>query len=964
MLGGPRLVIELCRVVDLVVVARQFADLGGFAAVGQLQLVGDDDLLTATQALDAIEIQVDIGQGVTASSWEIEREQIAVSVQVGDLANDRRAIGVIDGQRRAVGHITDRGRRRPGVGDLGCEQLDDRAVHDGQRVFDLLAEFDIRVRVARIGFLRGLGEHIVGEGQHGRTHVQIRIAGTRDRGILAPSTRDQRAVLGIDGHPALVIVRVVEEAIGLQRADRVGIGRGAAHARARDQITRRILDLEFADIGDVIDIERGIAHRGHPDRTAVGRTCHRIVVVARTPGDDELVGQVALGDERVTPVVRRVAGGIGIDHADREELGAGGRVEMRCRRRHQDMARAVGIDRDRKSGLGRGIVLDGDRAAARVVEDHIGRVGRQRGADRRIVAAGPLLVRRQREPAVFVSGADVARDQIDAYALVSGDFRPGVESAIDKVGLTFVERDRGDVGRRGGIAVPVDGDGRPVLGRDDMRRGVLEQLVGAGGHGFDVLADRQGIALAGIGRIDHRDRAREHRARRGGPARLGDRYRLGRADLVAAVVIDAVGRGRIDRVAQQDGLAGIEQVICRSRCGAVGGIAVAPDLRGGLDRVVDVGFIAVFPMVIDHDCPVAGRADRDHGLDVARHAARYRLQRSLDIGFGQRHIGGLRNAVGSRSFDLDLAAIKRQRELIVFTDHAREIRVAVQDQRGKGMALVAEAVGGTVEREVDRVADLFEQDCLQGLGRSIGRIVRVEVDRWPAIAGAGAESSQHALQFSRRSELDLDRFAARLNRRDQLIKSLLPSHRGRAGLSTGEQLERLVSGLLRLEKLDDQALGLRLGAGERRRLGALRRSKAQHATGIGMIRHGDGVRHRRPIEHEPLLQRHRPETAEPQSSRSRRRPLFAGRTCQYRAGLKVGLAAFAASAALAALALAAHDFGGGDIGAGDLVPDAAVDRVHRGTLGKVDEVAQVAALAEEVEGGGVAEFSGRLAASP
>ena len=72
------------------------------------------------------------------------------------------------------------------------------------------------------------------------------------------------------------------------------------------------------------------------------------------------------------------------------------------------------------------------------------------------------------------------------------------------------------------VAITVNGDRGAVLRGNDVRRGVFKKLVGPSGHRFYVLANRQGVHLAGIARIDDVHRARQNRARRDGPACTGD----------------------------------------------------------------------------------------------------------------------------------------------------------------------------------------------------------------------------------------------------------------------------------------------------------------------------------------------------------------------------------------------------------------------------------------------------------
>jgi hypothetical protein len=172
----------------------------------------------------------------------------------------------------------------------------------------------------------------------------------------------------------------------------------------------------------------------------------------------------------------------------------------------------------------------------------------------------------------------------------------------------------GQVRRPVGVDVYVDGG--PVLLGADREGNVLEAL-----HA-EIGAD--GALVVGVPLVDAEDL---HGAADlgldagGGPGRPGDDNQLAGGDLVAAVVEDVplvagVGGDVVlegEDVTGVDGVAGIEETAGR---GAVGGVAVAEDLRGALGGVRYVGLEAVLPVVEVDDGGVEGGGDGDDGMDL------------------------------------------------------------------------------------------------------------------------------------------------------------------------------------------------------------------------------------------------------------------------------------------------------------------------------------------------------------
>ena len=423
------------------------------------------------------------------------------------------ALGRVDRHQGAVGHVFGTVGRRDGVLEHDVIEIDHSPVGQGHRVGDLFAQFNDRVVVAGSshhqgsGFSRRLAQDIVRKGCDGRTHVQVGGTGSGDRGVFTPGGGDQGAVLGVRRQTGLVFVSV-KQAVGLQAFDGVLVSAGAAVLRLGDGVAGRILHRHRR----TVDVEHRVCGRRDPHRAGIEvgageGACE--VVGAGAPAHHKLVAQVGLGHQGVGPVVGLVGRGICVDDTHRIELFEApigvcvGGVKPRRRRWHQEirgLGGAVGCPGGATGTRGG----DGASASGRfvpdvgtmgVVDQHIGRIGRQSGAHRGVIAARPLLIGGEGKPAVFIAGANIASDQVNADALVRSDLCARIEPATDHITLALVEGN-GQVDRA--IAVLVHRHGGVVLGGDDVRGGVLKQLVGAPGHRLDVLPHRQGVGLASV----------------------------------------------------------------------------------------------------------------------------------------------------------------------------------------------------------------------------------------------------------------------------------------------------------------------------------------------------------------------------------------------------------------------------------------------------------------------------------
>ncbi len=297
-----------------------------------------------------------------------------------------------------------------------------------------------------------------------------------------------------------------------------------------------------------------------------------------------------------------VGGRVGADGGDGEKRCTAA-VEVAARvLRHLVLVGAAGGHRD-TAAAGARLVVDGQRRAARVVEEDVGRVAVGGGADGRVVAGGPIGGRVQVVPTRFVVGADVARQHVGLHRLGGGDGGAGHDAAVDVHALAEVDRLRlVDAA----VAVLVDVDDGAVLAGHDGERDVLEH-----GGGGDVLADRHFEGGAVIARRGDAGGVGKHRAGGRGPG--GTRHGEGPrgAEPVAAIVQD--GRriaGQIHEVTQGDDVARIEDVGRIARSDAVGQVAVTPDLAGGLYGVLEVDLVAVLPVVVIDARAVAGDDDR------------------------------------------------------------------------------------------------------------------------------------------------------------------------------------------------------------------------------------------------------------------------------------------------------------------------------------------------------------------
>ncbi len=202
---------------------------------------------------------------------------------------------------------------------------------------------------------------------------------------------------------------------------------------------------------------------------------------------------------------------------------------------------------------------------------------------------------------------------------------PDIDTAIDLVALPFAQRFCRLVSP---IGVGVDlYAGAAFTGHDD-EAGILEHLVVVDIR--NVLADRNTIKGSPVAGIEDFNGACEQRPRVGSPSSLGNRNVLTRGDFVAAVKVDRrkiVGR---HRVVQDDHRAGIDHIACirgHPWRGAVGHVAIAPDLctpritssprTVEIGGIGNVGIVAILPLVIVHNGVVRGRSDRDVRLHRA-----------------------------------------------------------------------------------------------------------------------------------------------------------------------------------------------------------------------------------------------------------------------------------------------------------------------------------------------------------
>src|SRR5262249_34993539 len=116
-----------------------------------------------------------------------------------------------------------------------------------------------------------------------------------------------------------------------------------------------------------------------------------------------------------------------------------------------------------------------------------------------------------------------------------------------------------------------------------------------------------------------------------------------------AVEVDGLGVGGIDRVVEDDHGTGVDDVVGGAGGGAVGGVAVAPDLRGGLGRVGQIGLVAVLRLVVDDDRVVGDGGGGRVGVDRAWGLGLAGVERAEQLGLGEGNVERLdeRRQVGS-----------------------------------------------------------------------------------------------------------------------------------------------------------------------------------------------------------------------------------------------------------------------------------------------------------------------------
>ena len=336
---------HLNRVGDhIVVIGQGFVD----AAANQ-DAVGHLHYTAALQTINGLSARVQVGDLVartrqrksTASQGAVLHRGCDIALCIKKCLGSAfdfpgsGAIGVVYRQHDAVRNIGRTVTRCDGVLKDDVVKVNHRAVGHAHGVFDFLSKLNRCIRIVGIIFNRHLGEHVIRIGRHGGSHVQIRRTRTSDRGVFTPGCGDQGAVKGISGQPCLVFVRCVEQSVRLKLADRK-TGSTVGH-RTGQRIATTVLHLH----GRAVHIQNGIGRWGHPHRAAIqiGR-CHGAghIVCTWPPTDHKLVGQVALRHQRVGPIVRGIAGGIGIDNTHSEELAAISGRKMSRRAGHQKIS--------------------------------------------------------------------------------------------------------------------------------------------------------------------------------------------------------------------------------------------------------------------------------------------------------------------------------------------------------------------------------------------------------------------------------------------------------------------------------------------------------------------------------------------------------------------------------------------------------------------------------------------------
>ena len=421
--------------------------------------------------------------------------------------------------------------------------------------------------------------------QHRRAGINVRIARLRRVRILAPRRRDQRAVHGEYPHARLILARI-EYFLGLQRRHReigvVILNNAAVRVGQRTGVVALIIDIKLCS-----------GQRRDPDRTAVDRA----IGAARPPADGRFRGQGTLRHQGEAPVVRGVRSVVRRHRAERVKILSARAHEARPgTNRHLKLINTVGPRHGKAARTHLRVVVDGDGADPGVVEINIGRLRTtRRRTHRGVIRTAPRRGRIQGEPVARIARTHMADEKVGLDGLRGRDAPALQDATVHQIRFALVQDDRG---RAHAGAVRINRHRRVVLRRHDEHADVFEEVV------CQVLADRADVIRPVINRGQHTDRPGEHRPRRNRPARPRNDQRLVRRHPVAGV---PQNRGRIARqrhvVRQREHRAGrqSQRIVREPRRDAMRVVAVAPDLRRRLRRIAQVGFVAVFPLiVIDH----------------------------------------------------------------------------------------------------------------------------------------------------------------------------------------------------------------------------------------------------------------------------------------------------------------------------------------------------------------------------
>ena len=359
----------------------------------------------------------------------------------------------------------------------------------------------------------------------------------------------------------------------------------------------------------VVHIDGGVAQRRDPGRAAVLRA----VAAAGAPADHCLGRQPLERHEREAPVVGCAVAGLRATSFDDKEVCSAGVLEERAgvlRQLPLQESVAAAGNRQRAAPRTRGVV-DGHRRRVGTIQKGIGLVAVGRRTNSRQVLAVPERGGPQNIRAGFVRHALVAGHHVHLDRLGARNRGALLDAAVDLIGFAAVQHDARGCHRAGPVGV--DRHRGVVLVGHDQQSDVLEHVVEG-----DVLAYRHDVVAVVIHGREHFHRACLHRPHILGPAGAGDGDGLVGADAVTGIVEDGGWIARQSHVvAQREHCAGRKAVwvVRETRRNAVGVVAVAPDLRGGLNRMGDVRLVAVLPLVIGDDSAVA----RDHDRENRRH---------------------------------------------------------------------------------------------------------------------------------------------------------------------------------------------------------------------------------------------------------------------------------------------------------------------------------------------------------